>query len=150
VKASCFVVAAAVLLIVGCGNDSSSETATLAKHQFLKQANAICKKSVEAQMAGFQQGLGESKQSQAKGNHDQEELRKILTKPIFKAVQKMIDEVSALGLPEGEEEVAKEIIEKFEVGLQKSEANPAIYLTGKAFKKADDAADAYGMNDCGV
>lgn len=143
-------VTVAALLVAGCGGGDQSETATLSKHQFLKQANAICKESTDAQAAAFRQGLAEVEKSQANGNTDQQELRKMLTAPTYRAVESMINEVSALGLPAEDEEAAKKVIEEFEAGLEKAEADPAVYLTGKAFKKADDEADAYGMNDCGV
>lgn len=151
-KASSFVVAAALaaLLAAGCGGGDQSETATLSKHQFLKQANAICKESAEAQAAAFRKGLAEVEKSQANGNKNLEELRRMLAEPTYRAVATMIDEVSALGLPADDEEAAKKVIEEFEAGLEKAEADPATFLTGKAFQKADDEADSYGMNDCGV
>jgi hypothetical protein len=139
------------MLIAGCGSSDNSETtASLTKAQFLKQGNAICKAGNEETNEGFESfskehNLGHKEPSEAQF----EELSETVLAP---SVSKQIEEVRALGTPEGDEGEVDEFLTNAEEALEKVEEEPAlISAEGKEgpFYSVNKEAAAIGLTSCG-
>jgi hypothetical protein len=113
---------------------------------FLKKGNAICLAGLreEAKLIQGLQQAERSAQNPGPGLHEH------FVAKVLNAADGMISELSALPLPKGREDAAEEVIEDFESGLEKAKSSPSTYLSGQAFKPAEDAADAYGLAKCAV
>jgi basic membrane lipoprotein Med (substrate-binding protein (PBP1-ABC) superfamily) len=144
--------AAAILLIVaGCGggSDSSSESSSITKAQFIKQADAICAKGNKENEAEFEKfakekGLSEKKEPT---KAQQEEAISEIVGP---GVQKQIEEIDALGAPEGDEGKIEAMIDAVEEGVEEIEENPAALVEGKnPLAKGSKLAKEYGLKTCG-
>jgi hypothetical protein len=144
--------ATAILFIVaGCGggDDSSSTSSSITKAQFIKQADAICAKGNKENEAEFEEfakekGLSESKEPT---KAQQEEAISDIVAP---GVQKQIEEIDALGAPEGDEGKVEAMIAAVEEGAGKIEENPASLIEGKnPLAKGSKLAKEYGLKTCG-
>jgi cobalamin biosynthesis protein CobT len=143
---------AAALSTAGCGGDSgttSSQTEPrLSKAQFTKKGNALCKKAVSEESEVFVKFSQEEERKS--GNLAVSELEDFATDTILPIAQRMIEELSELRPPQSDQAAFDEVIAKFESGMEVAEETPSKFLSGEAFKAADDAADKYGLTDCGV
>ncbi len=142
------------LLVVGCGSggdngESSESTASLSKAQFLKQGNAICEegsKSINAEFEEFskENNLSETKEP-PKPVHE-EAVEEIL----IPAISSQIEEVKALGTPEGDEGELEKLLTAEEEVLEEAEENPtSLFETSAKQKEANKLASEYGLTACG-
>jgi hypothetical protein len=138
-------------LAIGCGgNGGSEEAGPIPKKQFTKRAGRICR----AGLANKEQSLAAA--SKAMGGLDSSErgtaaaLNDLVLEGALPPLKKMVDELAALPRPTGEEELAEEILGKFEDGLEEAESNPKSFVEGNPFTAADQAAQAYGLIHCVV
>jgi len=136
------VLIATAVAIAGCGGGGSDETLT--KAEFTKQANAICKKSADRRnkvISDFVQ--------QADPKDDPEKQQEELVQaalPTYETAAQQIDELAA---PEGDDKKVQEIVEAMEGAVKRAEADPQTALvTNAAFKKPDQLAESYGLDDC--
>ncbi len=66
-------------------------------------------------------------------------------------VQEMIEELGDLGPPAGDEKKVQAIIEAFEDGVERLEANPANVSAGvAAFENANKLSEQYGLVACRI
>lgn len=151
-RASIAVLAAFVALaaiVAGCGGDDSDTSASLTKAQFVKQADAICKKGndkIEAEFESFvkENELGEN---EAPSKALQEEAIAEIVAP---SVQEQVEEIDALGAPEGDEEQIEEMLTAFEEGAEELEENPSSLNEGEnPIAKGSKLARDYGLVTCG-
>jgi hypothetical protein len=147
--AICLGTAVLAMVAIGCGGGDSTggTTATMSKHQFLKKANLACEEAINEQTAAFQRLVSKA-ESEASPNGAQ--VRDEAADRMLAIASSLIDKLEALGLPEGEEDKAEALLAEYREGLSRAEAKPASFFTGKAFGKADDAAEAYGLTRCGL
>lgn len=155
VKASAIIVAVAVLVLAGCGGDDGAgdetegiavSTGSLAKAQFLKQANAICQAGTEEVQAGFIAGL---RRGQGQTSQD-EQAKEIVDEVLVPAYEKQIDEIAALGAPQGDEEEITLILNEIDRALREAESQPLDAIRGaNPFASAAKEASAYGLSACG-
>lgn len=140
------------LLIAGCGgsNDNSTSTTTLSKAQFLKQGNAIC--------AEGNKEIDESFESFAKENHlspkkapSGAELKNFSEETLVPTVHRQLNEIKALGLPEGAEEEAEAVFAAVEEATEEVEANPTVLTeeNNEPFAKANKLSRELGLTKCG-
>lgn len=146
-------IVAIAAVVAGCGSSSSETTettASISKAEFLKQGNAICAAGNKEINKGFEEfakkaNLGHKKPSEAQF----EELTETVFSP---SVSRQIDEVRALGAPEGEEAKIEKFLGNAEAALEELEEEPS--LIGKEGKEepfftVNKEAAAIGLTACG-
>jgi len=143
-------VALAVLVIFsGCGGSDEESTSTAAvtvkassitKAQFVKQANAICAKGTSRIAKIVQKAIvGEAG-----------------IEPVEKAavpmVNQFVDEITALGAPEGDEAKVEELLSALQEEADEVEQTPSSSMEefAKRFKKSGNLARSYGLTACAL
>lgn len=137
---------AAALVVAGCGGggSSSSSTPALSKAQYVKKANAICKKSQQEREAQVNE-LAE----EVKPGADPGELpKKGLVEAVIGPLGNMVDELAALPAPEGDEEKVEEIVEGYRKPVEEIEEEESVAFNGELFHEADEKALKYGIENC--
>jgi hypothetical protein len=135
---------AIVLVVAGCGGGGDSSTAALTKAQYVKQANAVCKKGQQEREAAVNE-LAE----EVKPGADVSELPKAgLVKAVIGPLGNMVDELAALPAPEGDEEQVEEIVAAYEKPVEEIEEEESAAFNGEIFGEADKKALKYGLEDC--
>jgi hypothetical protein len=131
------------------GESSSGKTggASQAKAEFVDQANAICKK-------GKKKGLKEmTAYAEAHANSSQRklaQLAKALQVAFLPEVQNQVDEIRALGAPQGDEKQIEAFLDALEEGIEaasQSSASSGLQL-GPNFKHSAQLARGYGLDAC--
>ena len=130
------VLIAVSVVAFGCGgddSDSSASAAPLTKAQFVKQANAICER-------GRQKAVATQATSQAAA----------VSQGIVPAIRSSIDEVSALSVPEGDEEQVEAIFESLRRALDQATEQKVASVTQleALLKKPGAEARQYGISSC--
>jgi len=132
------------VLIGGCGG-SDSETVT--KAEFTKQANTICEKGDKERKAKFK--AVNVPKPEGSGGWTEPEMEKVVNDVFVGPYNEMIDELKDIGLPEGEEEKAEAIFEAMEDGVEKVENDPIAALGGtELFKEVNKLSIEYGLTGC--
>lgn len=130
-----------LLALAGCGG---SETSSLNKSEFVKQANLACQEGLAAKEEKIQAAvarLGGRKVTRS----DQEKLILTVLVPYEEATEK-IDELDA---PQGEEAKIQAIVEAREEAVARTKADPGTALVSStAFEKATKLAANYGLDRC--
>jgi len=157
IKAFCLYTAAllAILLAAGCGSSGDSaevtvETGTLSKADFIERADDICT-SARTQFQTEYAAFLKAHKSQVLSTANQEELVEKLVDEIFLPnYEKQVEEISALGAPEGnfEQEVAV-FIEEFQRRLGEVHDHPPIIAASPfPFEKVAEVARKTGLIKC--
>lgn len=144
---------AIALVAAGCGSsdDNSSEsTASLTKAEFIKEGNAICTKgntklNSEFEAFGEEHNLSENKTpSKAAREEASEEV-------LIPAITTQVEELRALGAPEGDEGEVDEILTGAEEAIEEGEEDPASLLGNEpgGFTEVNKLAREYGLTVCG-
>jgi hypothetical protein len=143
------VLIAAALVVAGCGGGSSTGSdngAALTKAQFVKQANAVCKKGQQEREAGVNE-LAE----EVKPGADPGELpKKGLVEAIIGPLHNMVENLAALPAPEGDEEQVEEIVEAYRKPVEEIEEDENVAFNGALFEEASEKALKYGLEDCAL
>lgn len=144
----------AATMLVGCGSDSSSNAsatdeaaAPLSKAQFVKQADEICQTGMQKKDEAVSAGLKELA-AKAQGAPTAQDSAKLVEETVFPSYRKTVTQLSELGVPKGDEAKVEKMIGEFEAALQTAEAKPAAAAKNNPFKAADEAAEAYGIENC--
>ncbi len=131
----------ALLALAGCGG---SESSSLTKSEFVKQANIACQESLAAKEERIQAAiarLGGRKVTRA----DQEKLILKVLVPYEEATEK----IKELDAPKGEEEKIQAIVEAREEAVARTKADPGTALVSStAFTQATKLAASYGLDRC--
>lgn len=130
----------------GAGGEEATNTSSLTKAQFLKQANKIClggEKQMTAELEKALAGGGQAEQQQA--------LVRATHEVVLPQVQSQIDELRALGLPSGDEQQVEAILASMQEAVETAEgrSNGTIRDLGPVFERAGAMARQYGINGCG-
>jgi hypothetical protein len=136
---------AVALIAAGCGSSDDSttdSTASLTKAEFLKQGNAICDAGNKEINAGFNEFLPKGKEP------SKAELDEAMETVLIPSVTKQVEEIRALGAPEGEEEAVEDFLVGAEEELEKGEEEPAYLATDSSFNKTTQEAKAIGLTSC--
>lgn len=142
------VLPAMVLVVGGCGSGGAESTVALTKAQFLVKANAICRKAYREinQAYGKFSHADENTTTEAKRNREAERI-------VPPALNKVVRELRAIGVPSGEEERVNKILTTWEEGIKMGEEDPLALrgIKGKfAFEKAYKGLWGYGLTGCGL
>jgi hypothetical protein len=160
-RAFCIVVAAVGLALIagGCGDDDSEagassdeivvETGSLNKEQFVKQADAICRETIEKVRLAGGAYLRTIERSDTPFATEQQEAPKFVETVLVPEYEKQIDQVSSLGAPSGAQQEVTEVLEALSQGLEEAEAEPVEFLNDiDALGKSEKLAEAYGFKAC--
>jgi hypothetical protein len=143
--------AALALIVAGCGGGSSSteSTSSLSKAEFVKKGNAICAKNEKKIQKTFETFAEEHNFSE-KNPPSEKELQE-LSGELLPVVRSQIDEIRALGIPQGDEKEVEAIFAAAEEGIEETEKNPSVISEpgGGPFKKANKLSRDYGLTTCG-
>jgi len=143
--------AAISMIVVGCGGggDSSSDSASISKARFVKQADAICEKGTKENQAEFEEFAKENGLSEKK-EPTKAQQEEAVTEIVAPGVQKQIEEIDALGAPEGDEKQVEAIVAAVEDGVEEIEDDPAALTEGEnPLAKGSKLAKEYGLQACG-
>ena len=132
-------------LVSGCGSSDGEET--IAKAEFVEEANAICKKGQKEREAAA--GLALSDLGGGK-SIDEADTEEVYVDVIVPYLVRMTDELGELDQPDSGAETASAVVESFEEGIEVIEDDPAKVLKGAVdpFKEAREQAQAYGLKAC--
>ncbi len=131
-------------LVVGCGSDAPDP---LPKTAFIEQGNAICKQAAEKRDTDLKEAAKESAQGSEELSSEAE-LEKFVTEVALPPIQTMTEELDDLGAPEKDERQVATVVDGFQEGIAKVEANPRMALTSAPFTNANRRANAYGLTEC--
>jgi basic membrane lipoprotein Med (substrate-binding protein (PBP1-ABC) superfamily) len=143
--------AAITMIAAGCGGggDSTTDSSSLTKAEFLKQGNAVCAKGNKEIEEGFkdfekENGLQNKQPTEA-------QLTEAIETIVLPAVRDQVDGIEALGAPSGEEEKVESITDAASEAVDEGEDDPASLTSEKAdpFAKANELANEYGLVKCG-
>lgn len=132
-------------LVAGCGGGGSdTSTAALSKAEYVKQANAICKKGQQEREAAVNELAEEVKPGASAGELPKGGLVEAVSSPL----ENMVEELAALPAPEGDEAQVEEIIEAYEKPVEEIGEDQNAAFNGELFKEADAKGLKYGLEDC--
>ena len=143
-----------LLAIASCGDGGSQSvsTTTITKEQWVHKAFAICKRLGHQQQRGhyaFERvhgmNVGEP------GQREQEQVNTVFVMPF---VERKIDALRALPVPEGEQAKIDQILKSMEEGIRVSKAHPEWLAAPtqahpQPFTKTAELTADYGIWDCG-
>lgn len=137
----------AALLLAGCGGGDSGES--ISKEEFIAKADAICKRSNKRMEDAFGRFL-EDNPDVTKLNDPR--LQPLVDDVMVPSLKREIEELKALGIPDGDGERVNAMISALEEGLETAEDNPQV-VTGASsdtvFGIASRIAGEYGLEVCG-
>jgi hypothetical protein len=141
---------AVAAIVAGCGSDDSETTASLTKAQFIKQADAICKKEdakVEGEFKSFAKENGIPLNKEPNPEQGEELVEEILVPN----VRNQSEAIRDLGAPSGEEEKVTELLDSLDEGIEVAEEDPGALFDSKSdpFAKVNELARDYGLEVCG-
>jgi hypothetical protein len=154
---------AAALFAAGCGDDdddtASSTTTTEAgatggtgveaesKEQWVATADEVCA-NADDEINAAAEAAGLSNQSTP------QELQEFTETTVVPVQQSVIDTLSSLAPPEGEEEQVSAILDEVQSALDAVSSDPELLADPEASDAAFDEADAlaqdYGLQECGA
>jgi hypothetical protein len=141
--------AAISMIAVGCGGSDSTDSSSITKAQFIKQADAICEKGNEENEAEFEEFAEEKNLSENK-EPTKAQQEEAITDIVAPGVQKQIEEIDALGAPEGDEKQVEAIVTSVEEGVEEIEEDPSSLIKGEnPLGKGSKLAKEYGLKACG-
>lgn len=161
-KSLALALAALALFIAGCGDSSSGsdsdngsggstgDEVALTKAEFIKQADALCKKVDEREFGEYTAWI-EAEKKALKGLSPDATTEKAIRVIFIPSIRGQIGEMTALGIPEGDEEELEEFFDQVRVGLKKTEKDPLSAngtLEESPFYGAYKVGSAYGFKDC--
>lgn len=136
-------------LVAGCGggDETTDETVTLTKAEFIKQGDAICKESGDQSEKEAEEFAEENGFTLEKASTEQ--LEEAVAEVLVSTLRQQADEISALGAPEGDEEQVEEIITSLEGATDEIEDEPKLVFEEKVFDEPNELAQDYGFKVCG-
>jgi hypothetical protein len=135
---------AIALAVAGCGGGGDSSTTALTKAEYVKQANAICKKGQQEREAAVNELAEEVKPGANAAELPKAGLVEAITPPLGA----MVEELAALPAPEGDEAQVEAIVEAYEEPVEAIEEDQNAAFEGELFKEADAKGLKYGLEDC--
>lgn len=149
------VLVAVITAAAGCGGDESASgneltTTSLSQAEYIEKADAICKETEERLQADFG-GYIQEKQGQIASKPSDAEFGEFVGTVVVPNLEREIEEIHALGAPDGDKGELEDYLLKVESGLERAEDEPqlvAIKGGEKIFESARQSAQAYGFKVC--
>jgi hypothetical protein len=141
------------MLAVGCGGGSSGgdtevTVSSMSKAEFIKKADAVCKKGSEAITADYGEFLREHKGVK---NPTEALFSELVDRVVAPNLEREVEEIRALGAPKGQEARVEAVLAAVERSLTTAEEEPRNVINDmpKVFGEADKVAKQYGFRVCG-
>jgi hypothetical protein len=136
-------------LVAGCGGggDTTDETVTLTKAEFIEQGDAICKEANEENEAEAEEFAEENGFTLEKASKDQ--LEEAVAEVLVPSLNQQMEELDNLGAPKGDEDQVEEIIVSVEDAADEIEDDPGLVFEETTLDKSNKLAKAYGFKVCG-
>jgi hypothetical protein len=149
----------ATALVSGCGDDSSGSstpeapaevtTGSLSKASFIKQADAICQKETEAMQRELTTYLASRTKNKSVQSPLVEYADEVIEKIVGPAYDAQIEQIAALGAPEGDEAEVEAILTALGQTIERATDESAAFVqSGASFGEATKLAEAYGLEFC--
>jgi len=139
-------VLALAAVAAGCGEDESSSS-SLTKAEFVKQGDAMCKevnRKARNEVGAFLQ-----KNSNGELPNAEQEVV-LITTIIAPQLQKQVDGLNELGIPENDNGEIAKFVEEVESVADEAEEDPKAAISeGTPFEEAEDLAKPLGFEECG-
>ena len=139
------VVALAIIGVTaaGCGGGSdSNEHPPLSKRTFLFMSNAICRQGNGKLNAAEHKNLQGKQRSQS-------DVAAFVNTYFVPIVQKQIDDIRVVGLPQGGEDQVSQILDTAQQDLDKVKSDPSLLVGhADAFASFKKLAHPYGLTKC--
>jgi hypothetical protein len=137
---------AIALIAAGCG---SSDDESLSKAEYIKQGDALCDKG-GAQIQKDVEAYAKENDISLKAEPSEEELTEISENVVIPGVRDQLDGLRGLGTPAEDEELANEVLDELEAGIEAGEEDPNAFVTeGNSLAKANELAGEFGFEECG-
>lgn len=138
-------VAAALLVVAGCGGDDSS----ISKQEYDQKLELVCNKGLQEReelVSRLGQEFEEGKQK-SNTKTQTENIRNLIA-----VYQETTEEIADIGLPEQGEKKAEELVQEREAAAAKVEADPlgSLGVSATTFEKANKAAENLDAKSCGA
>ena len=140
-------VAAGVLAVgsAACGDDDDdggdgSTTAVISEEEFVSQGNEICAAGNEEIDQGGQETLGS-------GQPTPEQFEEFVTGTVVPSIQGQIDDIRALGAPEGMEEDVNRFLDDAQTVVDELTDDPSL-ITDDPFDAVNMQAVELGLDEC--
>jgi hypothetical protein len=135
-----------VALVAGCGG--SSDSSSLTKAEFIKQADAICTKGEKSLEESAEKFAKENDVNTGKPTKAQQE--EVIQQVVAPEIRQQAEEIGDLGAPSGEEDKVEAIVTSVEEGADELESKPAQLIEGKnPLEHGSKLAKEYGLKVCG-
>lgn len=137
-----FIAAGALLVMAGCGDESS----TISKAEYDQQLELVCNKSIrerEEMTTALYREFEEQLERKATREWQNENIRKLIG-----LYQGTTEELADIGLPEGEEKTAEEYVREREEAGAKVQASPEA-ASDALFKRSIELEEDVGAVNCG-
>lgn len=122
----------------GGGSSSAAEASALTKAQFIKAADAICRKADEEQLESL------SREGKAKPKPGLEELIVNVSVP---PAEKELKGIEELGAPAGDEQEIEAILQEVRQAIRQTEENP-MAANRSGLTATNQRAARFGFKDC--
>jgi len=132
------------LMAAGCGggDDGGEDAAPLSKADFTTQADKICADG-NAELESEAEALGDEP--------TQEQIEGFAADVLVPNLQGQHDDIADLGVPEGDEDDVKAILDSLQEGIDAVEADPSLITSSDdPLAEASDLAGDYGLTECAV
>ena len=132
--------------LAGCGGGSdTTQSATLTKAEYVKQADQVCAKTEGRQRALLTKFQKENRNI----GSGQAATEKMISVAALPPMEEQIQDLSQLPPPDKEAAKAKAYLKELEKGLKIAEKEPGtLLLNPGAFTKSEEAARAFGFKTC--
>ena len=135
-------------IVAGCGGGDDSETTeTLTKTEFIKQGDAICEKANEESEAEAEEFAEENDFTLEKASKEQ--IEEAVGEVLVPNLNGQVEDLRALGAPEGDEDQVEEILVSLEGAADEIEEDPGLVYEEETLAKPSKLAEAYGFEVCG-
>lgn len=141
-------VVAIVAVVAGCGGDSDSDSSSLTKAEFVKEADAICAKGEKSIEDGAEEFAEENDVDTENPTKAQQE--EVIVDVVAPGIRSQAEEIDALGAPSSDEDKVEAIVAAVEEGADELEDDPAQLIEGdNPLAKGSKLAKEFGLEVCG-
>jgi hypothetical protein len=124
-------------MLVACGGDDE-----LTRAQFIRQADAICKKGNKQIDAAAQEVFTRNQQPSSA------QLEQFATETLIPNIQRQVDDVRDLDEPSEDGDRVNEFLDSAQSELDKGRDDPLYVTSEESFSKANELGQQYGFEVC--
>ena len=136
-------------LVAGCGggDETTDESVTLTKTEFIKQGDEICKKGNDQSEKEAEEFAEDNDFTLEKASNEQ--LEEAVVEVLVPSLNQQAEEIDALGAPEGDEKKVEELVVSLEDAADEIEDEPGLVFEGEVLEEPEKLAQDYGFKVCG-